>query len=98
MLLLVTVIVVENFCTWAVSAGDRQKAGYTPLQDNVALGLDAAFAAFPPLRLWMQWGVDMHWLLYAFVGLCLSVLWDQVRGAVAWGWLAGWLAGLDLRG
>ena len=26
----------------------------------------------------MGWRVDMHWLLYSFVSLCLSVMWDQV--------------------
>lgn len=26
----------------------------------------------------MGWRVDMHWLLYAFVTLCLSVMWDQM--------------------
>jgi hypothetical protein len=26
----------------------------------------------------LSWRVDMHFLLYAFVALCLSVIWDQV--------------------
>jgi hypothetical protein len=26
----------------------------------------------------MGWRVDMHWLLYSFVALCLSVVWDAV--------------------
>jgi len=26
----------------------------------------------------MGWRVDMHWLLYSFISLCLSVMWDQV--------------------
>ena len=33
----------------------------------------------------LGWRVDMHFLLYAFVALCLSVAWDQVRGRAA-GW------------
>lgn len=35
---------------------------------------------YPPLRaLVLGWRVDMHFLLYAFVALCLSVAWDQAR-------------------
>ena len=33
----------------------------------------------------MGWRVDMHWLLYSFVTLCISVAWDAVRVlALAW--------------
>ena len=39
-----------------------------------------AFDRAPALR-WalLGWRVDMHWLLYSFLALCLSVMWDQVR-------------------
>ena len=38
-----------------------------------------AFERAPALRAAvMGWRVDMHWLLYCFLALCLSVLWDQV--------------------
>lgn len=35
---------------------------------------------YPIARAFVKgWKVDMHFLLYAFVALCLSVAWDQVR-------------------
>jgi hypothetical protein len=34
-------------------------------------------------QLVLGWRVDMHFLIYAFVALCLSVMWDQVRTCTA---------------
>ena len=51
----------------------------------------------------LSWRVDMHFPLYAFVALCLSVIWDQVGAELAGAELAGagpmpggWLAGAGL--
>jgi hypothetical protein len=63
----------------ATSATDRQKYKYTPLQDNVEIATLWAMKRFPILRtIIVGWKVDMHWLLYCFVALCLSVIWDIV--------------------
>ncbi|KAL4447866.1 hypothetical protein ABPG75_005085 [Micractinium tetrahymenae] len=61
------------------SASDRRKYAYVPLQDNAEIGLLWLFQRYLLLRgLVLGWRVDMHFLLYAFVALCLSVAWDQV--------------------
>jgi DNA mismatch repair protein MutS2 len=46
----------------------------------VEIAASWAFRRHPALRaaLLDGWRVDMHWLLYCFLALCLSVLWDQV--------------------
>jgi hypothetical protein len=76
---LLIIIVVENFLTWATSASDLHKYEYTPLQDNVEIVTLWAFQKYPILKsIILGWRADMHFLLYAFVGLCLSVIWDQV--------------------
>lgn len=63
----------------ATSALDLNKYTYEPLQDNVAIVLDAALVRWPFVRtLLLGWRVDMHWLLIVFVALCLSVLWCAV--------------------
>lgn len=63
----------------ATSASDRHKYEYTPLQDNVEIGLLWTFSKYPLLKnLIMGWSVDMHWLLYSFVVLCISVTWDAI--------------------
>lgn len=77
---LITIVVLENFCTWATSASDVRKYEYTPLQDNVELLLLKSFDRFPSLR-WVvvgAWRVDMHTLLAAFVALCLSPAFDAL--------------------
>jgi hypothetical protein len=76
---LLLIIVVENFLTWTTSATDMHKYEYTPLQDNVEILTLWAFDKYPILKtIILGWKADMHFLLYAFVGLCLSVIWDQV--------------------
>ena len=76
---LLVIIVIENFLTWATSASDLHKYEYTPLQDNVEIVTLWAFQKYPLIKtLILGWQADMHILLYAFVGLCLSVIWDQV--------------------
>jgi len=78
-LTLVAVVLLENFCTWATSASDARKYDYEPLQDNVELATLWVFSKSPLLRtIIMGWRVDMHWLLYSFVCLCISVAWDAV--------------------
>lgn len=63
----------------ATSALDMHKYNYQPLQDNVAIALDWAMAKWPLVRtLLLGWRVDMHWLLIAFLGICLSVIWRAV--------------------
>lgn len=76
---LLFVVTVENFCTWATSASDMYKYSYTPLQDNAEIVFQWTAEHLPLFRAFVySWKVDMHWLLYAFVALCLSVAWDQV--------------------
>lgn len=78
-LVLLLVVIIENFCTWATSASDIYKYSYTPLQDNVEIATLWLFKKIPLIQsIVMGWRVDMHWLLYSFVSLCLSVIWDQV--------------------
>jgi hypothetical protein len=63
----------------ATSASDAKKYSYEPLQDNMEIALLWLFGKFPIMRsLVMGWRVDMHWLLYSFVTLCVSVAWDAV--------------------
>lgn len=63
----------------ATSASDLYKYDYVPLQDNVEIALMWIFERVPLARtLILGWRVDMHWLLYSFVAMCLSVMWDQV--------------------
>lgn len=64
----------------AVSAWDLSKYEYAPLQDNVYIALKCAcdrWLWFRPLLL--AWRVDMHWLLFALVGLCLAPGWEAVQ-------------------
>ncbi|KAI3427203.1 hypothetical protein D9Q98_007139 [Chlorella vulgaris] len=78
-LFILAVVVVENLCTFATSASDARKHSYVPLQDNAEIGLLWLFQRYPLARqLVLGWRVDMHFLIYAFVALCLSVMWDQV--------------------
>jgi hypothetical protein len=45
----------------------------------VEIGLLWMFQKSPLLKtIIMDWRVDMHWLLYAFVCLCISVAWDAI--------------------
>lgn len=63
----------------ATSASDGKKYSYEPLQDNVEILTLWAFSKMPVLKTLIKgWGVDMHWLLYSFVSLCLSVAWDAI--------------------
>ena len=79
LLFLLFVVIAENFATWATSATDKRKHDYVPLQDNVEIILSWGMKGFPALRFFiLGWKVDMHWLLYCFVILCLSVVVDEI--------------------
>lgn len=76
---LLLVVVAENFATWATSATDMHKHLYVPLQDNVDIVLRWSFERSLLLKKFvLDWKVDMHWLLYCFVAMCLSVLGDEI--------------------
>ena len=66
-------------CCRATSASDAKKYSYEPLQDNMEIAILWLFKKYPLLKVVvMGWRVDMHWLLYSFVSLCISVAWDAL--------------------
>ena len=68
----------ETYCR-ATSASDQHKYEYQPLQDNAEIATLWIFKKFPAVQMFvMGWKVDMHWLLYSFVALAISVAWDAI--------------------
>jgi hypothetical protein len=75
--LLAAVLYAENFATWVVSATDKRRLAYAPLQDNGEIAARWLLLRAPFLRTVIdRWAVDMHYLLYAFLALALSAVAD----------------------